>query len=283
MHQAPQQHRESQASHLQSGSSLQQGDGPALSRSTAEPGRSRKINVHDAERVASIIAGTWLVARSLQPARLHRAPGALAGAAFLVRGLTGHCHTYAALGVSTAPNGAPAEPQTPAVLELTQSITVGRTPEELYRLWLAPGTLAQAFAHFSEIESAGDGTSRWRVQGPLRQRLEYSTRVVEQREPELVRWESEPGSGPGLKGAVSFKRAPADWGTEVSLHMSLQPPAGRLGVMLAKLLGPAPKLLVQKGLRRFKSLAETGEVPTLTRNPAARDLGRDETNTTRRA
>jgi hypothetical protein len=53
--------------------------------------------------------------------------------------------------------------------------------------------------------------------------------------------------------------------------------------MLAKLLGPAPKLLLQKALRRFKSLAETGEIPTLQRNPAARDGGRDEENTERRA
>lgn len=253
----------------------------AVEKPFAQRERSRKINVHGVERAASVIAGAWLLTRSLRRASLRQAPAALAGAAFLFRGVTGHCHAYAALGVNTALRAAP------NALDLHGSITIGRSAAELYRLWQEPGTLPKILGHVAEIELAPDGQSQWRVHGPLHQTLHYTTRVVEERDPELVRWESEPGAAARLTAAVSFKPAPGDWGTEVTLQLSLQPPAGRLGVLLAKSLGPAPQLLLQKGLRRFKSLAETGEIPNLTLNPAARAGGRDhekheETETTRR-
>ena len=45
---------------------------------------------------------------------------------------------------------------------------------------------------------------------------------------------------------------------------------------MASLFGGTPgKLLATKAVHRFKSLAETGEVPTLARQPAARNDGRD--------
>ncbi|RYZ07791.1 MAG: DUF2892 domain-containing protein [Myxococcales bacterium] len=237
---------------------------------------SRQINVHGLERAASVIAGAWLVARSLRRPSLRQAPVALAGAAFLFRGVTGHCHTYAALGVNTAHRAVPSE------LDLHGSITIGRSAEELYRLWQAPGTVPTILGHVAEIEVRPDGRSHWRVHGPLQQTLHYTTQVVEQREPTLIRWESEPGAQARLTGALSFKPAPGDWGTEVKLHLTLKPPAGPLGVLLAKALGPAPELLLRKGLRRFKSLAETGESPSLSLNPAARGDGRDHEDTKRR-
>ncbi|MDF3070604.1 MAG: Polyketide cyclase / dehydrase and lipid transport [Polyangiaceae bacterium] len=242
----------------------------------AKQERSRPINVHGVERAASVIAGAWLIARSLRRPSLRQAPAALAGAAFLYRGVSGHCHTYAALGVNTAHRAASRE------LDLHGSITIGKSAEELYRLWQQPGTLPKILGHVAEIELAPDGQSHWRVRGPLQQILHYTTRVVQAREPELIRWESAPGAQACLTGAVSFKPASGDWGTEVKLHLTLVPPAGQVGVLLAKALGPAPELLLRKGLRRFKGLAETGEIPSLSFNPAARAGGRDHEDKTRR-
>jgi uncharacterized membrane protein len=75
---------------------------------------------------------------------------------------------------------------------------------------------------------------------------------------------------------VRFRPAPNDLGTEVTLSLRFEPQAVPLGSAMAALFGGAPgKLLATKALHRFKSLAETGEVPTLTRQPAARHDGRD--------
>lgn len=115
----------------------------------------------------------------------------------------------------------------------------------------------------------------WSLRLPLRKTVSCVTRVTEQREAQLIRWESRPEATLGLSSVLQLKRAPLDWGTEVTLPINLQPPGGAVGRALAKTLGPVPNLLVFKALRQFKSLAEAGEIPTLHHNPAARHDGRD--------
>jgi hypothetical protein len=49
-----------------------------------------------------------------------------------------------------------------------------------------------------------------------------------------------------------------------------------LGEVASKLLNVVSGMLTGKALRRFKSLAETGEIPTTEHNPSARRGARDE-------
>lgn len=74
---------------------------------------------------------------------------------------------------------------------------------------------------------------------------------------------------------VRFRPAPNDLGTEVTLSLRLDPPSGPAHALAPIAGGAAGTLLATKALHRFKSLAETGEIPTLTRQPAARHGGRD--------
>jgi uncharacterized membrane protein len=64
--------------------------------------------------------------------------------------------------------------------------------------------------------------------------------------------------------------APADWGTVATLRFRFDTPGGSIGSGVIHTLGIMPDMIVEKALRRFKSLAETGEIPTLEHNPAAR-------------
>lgn len=63
------------------------------------------VNVGDAERWASVAGGTALVAAGLRRRSPVGALLALAGAALIHRGATGHCLAYAALGRDTAGGG----------------------------------------------------------------------------------------------------------------------------------------------------------------------------------
>jgi hypothetical protein len=63
---------------------------------------------------------------------------------------------------------------------------------------------------------------------------------------------------------VRFRPAPQGRGTEVLLR--LDAPAGGT-------LGFVPSAVAGKALRNFKSLVETGEIPTLKRNPSGRGRG----------
>ena len=73
-----------------------------------------------------------------------------------------------------------------------------------------------------------------------------------------------------VEGLVRFHPASGDWGTVVTLRLQFDPPGGVLGGAALKLLGAAPGLLASKALRRFKSLVETGEIPTTDHQPAGR-------------
>lgn len=157
--------------------------------------------------------------------------------------------------------------------EVERSITTNRSAEELYRLWREPGTLSQVMGHFAEVRGVGEGRTHWRVHAPLGRTLEWDTRVVEERPGELVRWESLEGTSLPNEGSLHLRPAPGDRGTEAKLRFQFKPPGGVVGTTVAKLMEPVPKTFIGKALRRFKSLAETGEIPTLGRNPSARGRG----------
>jgi uncharacterized membrane protein len=56
----------------------------------------------------------------------------------------------------------------------------------------------------------------------------------------------------------------------VKVTLNYAPPAGHLGAVVAKLFGEAPEIQIEQELIRFKSLMETGEIPTVEGQPRGR-------------
>jgi uncharacterized membrane protein len=154
-------------------------------------------------------------------------------------------------------------------VEIQRSITVGQPRDEVYRRWRDPETQPLVWNHFAELTNVTADGARWRVEAPLGRALEWETRIVEDEEPERIRWESRDGDLPN-EGTVEFRDAPGDLGTEMTLRVRFDPPAGVLGDAAVRLLDDPPKLVLAKALRRFKSLVESGEIPSTERNPSAR-------------
>jgi uncharacterized membrane protein len=154
-------------------------------------------------------------------------------------------------------------------VEIQRSLTIQRSRAEVYRSWRDPGTQPLVWGHFAELTDVSSDGARWRVEAPLRRSLEWETRIVEDAEAERVRWESVDGDLPN-EGTVEFRDAPGDLGTEITLRVRFDPPAGALGDVAVRLLDDPPKLVLAKTLRRFKSLVESGEIPSTERNPSAR-------------
>jgi uncharacterized membrane protein len=63
---------------------------------------------------------------------------------------------------------------------------------------------------------------------------------------------------------------PAGDGTDVRVVLSYDPPAGKVGAAVAKLLGEEPEQQVEQDLRRFKQVMEAAEAPTHSRKSAKR-------------
>ena len=76
---------------------------------------------------------------------------------------------------------------------------------------------------------------------------------------------------------MRFRPAPQDRGTEATLAYEVDlsnVPAGAALRALTSFFEGAVHTAIRKVLHNFKSLAETGEIPTLERNPSARDNGK---------
>ena len=143
---------------------------------------------------------------------------------------------------------------------VTRSITVRQAPEEVYAFWRRFENLPRFMAHLESVHTIDDRHSHWRAKAPAGMSVEWDAEIVIDRPNELIAWRSLPGSTVPNSGQVRFVRAPGDRGTEVHVELIYSPPAGKLGVVVAKLLGEEPGQQVAADLRRFKQVLETGEV-----------------------
>ena len=155
--------------------------------------------------------------------------------------------------------------------EVERSITIGKAADELHRLWLDPKTLPQVMAGFASVRASGDDRLHWKIEGPVGRAYEWDSETVDDRPGEGIGWRSLPNAAIPNEGSVRFRPATGGRGTVATLRFRFDPPGGALGDAAVQLLGTTPLDLAADGaLRRFKSLVETGEIPTTERQPAAR-------------
>ena len=155
--------------------------------------------------------------------------------------------------------------------EVERSITIGKTADELYQRWRDPKTLPQVMAFLATVRASDNGRMHWQIEGPLSRSLEWDTETVGDRPGEGAGWRSLPGAGMRNEGAIRFRPATGGRGTVATLRLRFDPPGGALGAAAVKLLGTTPLgLAADQALHRFKSLVETGEIPTTERQPAVR-------------
>ncbi len=233
-------------------------------------------NVSQIERIASIVAGGALGFYGIRQCLKHRSiPGAgltLAGAALIKRGATGYCDLYRALGINTAGQlpGANATIQYQEGIRVDRSITINASRETVYSFWRNLENLPRFMKHVQCVKKIDDKHSHWLVEGPAGQNIEWDAEIINEIPNELVAWRSLPGASVMNAGTVRFEHATAGRGTKVSVALQYDPPAGQVGVIVAKLFGKDPAHEVEMELHRLKNILEAGEIPTSEGQPAGR-------------
>ena len=241
----------------------------------AETWQPSSMNVGNVERWLSMLGGGMLAAYALKRRGPTGAAAAVAGAALLYRGATGHCDVYGALGVSTARGQSHAR-GTGIVADrgsntrqqlggnrgvhVEESVTIHKPIAEVFRFWRNFENLPSFMQHLESVAVRDEGISHWVAKGPAGVNVEWDARIINEVDNRIIGWQSLEGSTISTAGSVNFDET--EHGTRVRVHLQYNPPAGRLGAAVARLFGEEPNQTVREDLRRFKQLMETGEIPT---------------------
>ncbi len=225
------------------------------------------VNVNEIERWASAIGGGALavygVTRLAQGNWLGAVLG-LVGGCLVYRGTTGHCSMYQALGISTAEGTSNPNVSVPAHrgVKVEQSVTVNKSPAELYRFWRNFENLPRFMNHLESVSVEGSGRSHWVAKAPAGTTVEWDAEVYNEKENELIAWRSLEGADVDNAGSVRFEPATDGRGTVVRVSLKYDPPGGLLGSAFAKLFGEEPSQQIEEDLRRFKQVMEAGDTLT---------------------
>jgi uncharacterized membrane protein len=192
----------------------------------------------------------------------------LIGGGFLYRGMTGRSYVYHALGVTSQPR----DKRRASVpyrqgIRVDESVTINAAPSELYALWRRVESLPNFMDRVLSVTPLDDIRSHWVARGPAGKQVQWDAEITNDIPDRLIGWKSLPGSDVDTAGAVHFKTAPGQRGTEVTVELQYLPPGGLPSALLAKLLGEEPEQQVREDLRRLKQLIEAGEVASTTGQP----------------
>lgn len=228
-------------------------------------------NISETEQWLSLAAGLGLAAYGLIRRRGSGAGLALAGIGGLLlrRGISGHCDAYEMMGINTSRT---AEDTRRALggnggLHVDESVTINRPIESLYRFWRNLENLPRFMRHLDSVERITDTLSRWQAKGPGGSTIEWNAEIINEVPNQVIGWRSIEGSDVVSAGSVNFDDAGPGRGTRVRVRLQYSPPGGKMGAVVAKLLGRDPGSEIREDLRQFKQLLEAGEVPTTEGQP----------------
>jgi uncharacterized membrane protein len=147
-------------------------------------------------------------------------------------------------------------------IQVTRSITINRSAEDVNRFWRDFRNFPRFMQHIEAInvDSLDSKLSRWRAKAPGERTVEWTAEIVADEPGQMIAWRSLPGSDVPNEGAVWFREAPGERGTEIRVELRYVPPLGPAAAIVAKLFGEEPSQQVAGDLRRFKQFLETGDV-----------------------
>jgi uncharacterized membrane protein len=225
-----------------------------------------EVNVSRWERWPSAVGGGALLAWTIRRGS-YRSPGGigllLVAGHQIYRGITGHDRLYDLFGLNTAGGVGPAG----SGIKVEHRVTIDKSPDQLFQFWRNFENLPRIMQHLESVRVLDDRRSRWVARAPAGLTVEWDAELVDERANELISWRSLPGADVTSTGSVRFRPAPQGRGTEVEVVLEYTPPAGLLGVGVARLFGEEPDQQVADDLRHFKNLMEAGEIPTTDGQP----------------
>jgi uncharacterized membrane protein len=186
--------------------------------------------------------------------------GSLIGGALVYRGLTGLVYNdeMSQSYLDGLANNA-AVTQHLEGIKVEQSITVNRSPQEIYQVWRNFSNLPKIMGHLESVDETNEIESHWVAKGPVGTRFEWDAEVYMEKVGELISWRSAENAEVDNAGSVRFEPTNNGDGTKITVMLKYHPPMGPVGAAFAALFGEEPTQQISSDLKRFKQAMEAGE------------------------
>lgn len=213
-----------------------------------------KENIDQGERIVSLLAGTWLVYKSIKKIGKHPflgLQGVAAGGLMLYRGATGVCPIYKQLGKDTTD---------PQAINITEDIVVNAPRENVYAFWRELSNLPKFMKHLKSVEEINEEISLWSANTPGGLvELNWNAQITREETNEYLGWQSLEGSMIVNAGKIEFKDTLNGIGTELHIEIDYFPPAGSVGKGIASLFSGLFERMIREDIQNFKTYAEAAD------------------------
>jgi uncharacterized membrane protein len=214
------------------------------------------LTVGNVERWGSMLGGGALLVYGLTRRSFGGIALALLGGDLVYHGIArdnGHIHEI--FGLETPKDRVPAVsiPHGHG-FKIERSVTINRSPEELYRFWRDFENLPRFMEHLESVSTIDNLRSHWVAKAPAGLKVEWDAEIISDIPNELIGWRSLEGSDVPNAGSVHFRPLSRGHGTRVSVVLKYDPPVGPVGAGIATLFGEAPSQTVRADLLHLKRL-----------------------------
>jgi uncharacterized membrane protein len=155
----------------------------------------------------------------------------------------------------------------PRGIHVRESITIARTAPFLFRFWRNFANLPLFMEHLEDVRVLSPTRSVWTAKAPAGMRVKWEAEVINEVEGELIGWRSTENADVATAGSVRFEPT-ASGSTEIIVRLQYEPPAGKLGSLVASMFGEEPSQQIRSDLRRVKMLLESDEAQAVTARSA---------------
>lgn len=208
-------------------------------------------NVSGTERMLMLMAGAALLGYAWRSSS--KGLG-VASVGLLLRGATGYCPAYSAMGVNNADTKRALSG--PRGVHIRESITIDAPAEEIYRFWRRLDRLPEVMPHLDSVEQLDTKRSRWTAKAFDQIPITWEAEIINEMPFETIAWQTLAGQAIQNAGSVTFKPGPGNRGTDVHLHLQYSAPGGKAASWLAWLAGQDPAKYTRDGLRALKRRLE---------------------------
>lgn len=150
-------------------------------------------------------------------------------------------------------------------------IEINAPVERVFDLFSDFESFPRWMSHIKEVRYTGRRYTRWTAEAPLGSSVEWEAETVAFEPDQRIAWRSVRGDVE-TEGEVDFQET-ARGTTLLRVVLGYDPPAGRIGALVARLFGTNPEEQLEEDLERF---AEVAEARARSHRPPAR--GRDVDN-----